>query len=142
MLTTFDNPTTVPAPAGPFSHVARVETGKGALLFVSGQVALDEDGELVAPGEMGGQCRYVLELLRRILAAHGATYDDVVNIRSYVTDLGRLAECKEARAEFVTGEPPTSTTVEVSRLFHPGALIEVEVVAAVGREAAVSPLEE
>ncbi|WP_419998425.1 RidA family protein [Streptomyces boninensis] len=132
MLKTTDNPATVPAPAGPYSHVVRLEVGGGALLFVSGQVALDERRELVGPGDMAAQARHVMDALGKILAAHGASYDDVVNIRSYLTDMGRRAEYGAVRAEYIKGEPPSSTTVEVSRLFVPGALLEVELIAAVG----------
>lgn len=64
-----------------------------------------------------------------ILAAHGATLADVVNIRAYLTDMGQLPEYGKVRAARFTGTPPTVTTVEVSRLFVPGALLEVEVLA-------------
>jgi enamine deaminase RidA (YjgF/YER057c/UK114 family) len=132
MHKTIDNPATVPAPAGAFSHVIRLDTGTGALLFLSGQVALDEAGELIGPDDMTVQSRVVMEYIGKILAAHGATMADIVNIRTFLTDMSRLAEYGAVRREYIPGEPPTSTTVEVSRLFRPGALIEVEVVAAVG----------
>ncbi|MFG2780888.1 Rid family hydrolase [Streptomyces prunicolor] len=55
---------------------------------------------------------------------------DVINIRTYLTDITRLDEYGTVRREFLTGTPPTSMTFEVSRLFRPEALIEVEVTAA------------
>ncbi|WP_407561628.1 RidA family protein [Streptomyces sp. 184] len=132
MQKTFDNPAAVPAPAGRFSHVVRLDLGgDGALLFVSGQVALDADGRVVGPGDMRAQARHVMESLEAILAAHGGTFADVVNIRSFVTDMSALAEYAEVRRGYFSGPPPSSTTVEVSRLFRDGALLEVEVVAAV-----------
>lgn len=128
----FDNPAAVPPPAGHFSHVVRLGLGGGAaLLFVSGQVALDADGRVVGPGDMRAQARHVMESLRAVLAAHGGTFADVVNIRSFVTDMGLLTEYAEVRRGYFPGPPPSSTTVEVSRLFRDGALLEVEVVAAV-----------
>ena len=135
VLKTIDNPTTVPAPVGAYSHVVRLDSGDGSLLFLSGQVALDENGELVGPGDMRAQAFYVMELIEKILAAHGATLDDVVNIRTFLTDMDLLPEYGEARRAYIKGEPPSSTTVEVSRLFRPGALLEVEVVAALTRAA-------
>jgi enamine deaminase RidA (YjgF/YER057c/UK114 family) len=131
VLKTIDNPTTVPAPAGPYSHVVRLDLGGGGALL-SGQVALDGDGELVGPDDMTVQSRFVMEQLAKILAAHGAGFDDVVQIRTFVTDMDRLAEYAAVRREYITGEPPASTTVEVSRLFRPGALLEIELVVATG----------
>ncbi|MGH8795273.1 MAG: RidA family protein [Stackebrandtia sp.] len=131
MQKTFDNPAAAPAPAGPYSQVVRVDGGDGALLFVSGQVALDADGELIGPDDMTAQSHAVMKAIGAILEAHGAGFDDVVNIRTFLTDMDRLVEYGEVRRRYLTGEPPSSTTVEISRLFVPGALLEVDVVAAV-----------
>ncbi|WP_433477826.1 RidA family protein [Spirillospora sp. CA-142024] len=129
MRVTLGNPATVPAPPNPaYSHTAVVT--QGSLLFVSGQIALDEDGKMDAPGDMTRQSEVIFSLLDRILAAHGAGFEDVVNVRTFVTDLDRLPEYGAVRRQHFTGPPPTSTTVEVSRLFHPDALLEVEIVAA------------
>jgi enamine deaminase RidA (YjgF/YER057c/UK114 family) len=57
----------------------------------------------------------------------------VLNIRAYVTDMSRLSEYGKVRTARFTGTPPTVTTVEVSRLFVPGALIEVEITAVTSR---------
>jgi enamine deaminase RidA (YjgF/YER057c/UK114 family) len=130
-MITLSNPAGVPAPpAGRFSHVARVDLGTGALLFVSGQVAIGDDGEVVAPGDMAGQSERVFAVLDAVLAGEGATFADVVNVRTAVTDMSLLAEYGAVRARYLADPPPTSTTVEVSRLFRPEALVEVDVVAA------------
>lgn len=125
MKVTLDNPADAPRPAGPYySQVARVEHADGsALLFVSGQIA---EGATLAE-----QSRGVFEGLGALLRAHGATLADVINIRTYLTDISRLAEYGAVRREFLTGTPPTSMTFEVPRLFRPEALVEIEVVAAV-----------
>ncbi len=68
---------------------------------------------------------------RHMLRAEGASLADTVSTRTFVTDLSRLAEYGAVRAEFFPLPPPTSVTVEVSALFRPGAVIEVEAVAAV-----------
>ncbi|MEY9211914.1 RidA family protein [Thermobifida halotolerans] len=134
------NPENAPGPASPFySQVARVDLGGGALLFVSGQLALDESGEVIAPGDMATQSRAVMRSLDALLRAEGASPADVVSIRTFLTDMSRLGEYGAARAEFFTGTPPTSATVEVSRLVPPGAVVEVEVVAAVPAAAGADP---
>jgi enamine deaminase RidA (YjgF/YER057c/UK114 family) len=125
MEITLDNPAGAPKPLSPYySQVARVQQADGsALLFLSGQIA---EGATLAE-----QSRGVFETIDALLRAHGAGLADVVNIRTYLTDIGRLAEYGAVRQEFLTGTPPTSMTLEVSRLFHPEAQIEIEVVAAV-----------
>jgi 3-hydroxyisobutyrate dehydrogenase len=123
------NPPTVPAPPfDRYSHTVTVGTGS-RLLFVSGQVAIGDDGEIVGRGDLGTQSERIFELLQRILAHHGAGFDDVVNIRTFVTDITQLAAYGEVRRRYLPLPRPTSTTVEVSRLFVSDALIEVEIVA-------------
>jgi 2-iminobutanoate/2-iminopropanoate deaminase len=123
----FDNPTTVPAPFGQYSQVARVELGDQVFLQLSGQVAIDADGKVIGD-DMATQAEYIMDRITAILAAHGATLADVVNVRTYVTDMSQLPEFGKVRAaRFQT--PPTITTVEVSRLFVPRALLEIEVLA-------------
>jgi 2-iminobutanoate/2-iminopropanoate deaminase len=124
----FDNPATVPAPFGQYSHVARVEVGDRTFLQLSGQVAIDADGKVVG-NDMATQADYIMDRITAILAAQGATLADVVNVRTYVTDMSQLPEYGKVRAARFRGTPPTITTVEVSRLFVPGALLEVEVLA-------------
>ncbi|MEU6381277.1 RidA family protein [Streptomyces sp. NPDC046909] len=125
MKVTIDNPASAPQPLSPYySQVARVEQPDGsALLYLSGQIA---EGATLAE-----QSRGVFETIDALLKAHGATLADIINIRTYLTDIGKLHEYGAVRREFLTGTPPTSMTFEVPRLFRPEAQIEVEVVAAV-----------
>src|SRR3954469_16813417 len=125
MRITLDTPVGAPQPLSPYySQIARVEQADGsALLFLSGQIA--EGATLAA------QSRGVFESLAALLAAHGASLADVINIRTYLTHISELAQYAAVRREFLTGTPPTSMTFEVSRLFRPEARSEIEVVAAV-----------
>ena len=128
MMITFDNPATVPAPAGQYSHVARVELGGKTILQLSGQVALDADRQVVG-NDMTTQADFIMDNITAMLAAHGGSLADVVNIRTYLTDMSQLSDYGKVRAARFTATPPTITTVEVSRLWVPGALLEVEVLA-------------
>lgn len=132
MITRIDPDTVPPPPGGWYSHAARVDMGTGALLFVSGQVALDDDGDIVGPGDMERQAQQVFTLLGRLLADQGAGFGDVVSIRTFVTDMGLLPAYGAVRARHLPGPPPTSTTVEVTRLVRPEALVEVDLVAVTG----------
>jgi len=136
MKLTLDNPSTVAAPFGNrFAHVARLDLDGGALLVLAGQVAVDDAGELVAPGDAAAQAERIFEIIRGVLAAHGATFADVLHIRTFMTNLDDLPSYGTVRRRLFPAEPaanpPASTTVEVSRLFLPGAKLEVEVTAAV-----------
>ncbi|MGW0991938.1 RidA family protein [Streptomyces sp. NPDC002520] len=125
MQITLGNPASAPRPLSPYhSQVARVEQADGsALLFLSGQIA---EGTTLAE-----QTKGVFETIGALLEAHGATLTDVINIRTYLTDITRLDEYGAVRREFLTGTPPTSMTFEVPRLFRPEAQVEIEIVAAV-----------
>ncbi|HEX2355748.1 MAG TPA: RidA family protein [Micromonosporaceae bacterium] len=133
MTLTLDNPSSVGAPFGDrFAHVARLDLDGGALLVLAGQVAVDDAGEVVGPGDVTAQSERIFEIIGGVLAAHGATFDDVLHIRTFMTDLDDLPGYGAVRRRLFTGTPPpASTTVEVSRLFLPGAVLEVEVTAAV-----------
>jgi reactive intermediate/imine deaminase len=125
------NPETITSPGGNYSHAVRIQTGDGVLLFVSGQVAFDPDGNLVGEGDMARQTEQVFENLKAVLEANGASFQNVAKLSTFMTDIGRLAEMAEIRRRYVADPPPASTTVEVSALFRPEALIEVEAVAAI-----------
>lgn len=130
-MTTFHNPPTAPPPAAAYSNLAEIHLGGSRLLVLAGQVALDHGGHLVGGDDMRAQTRQVFEAISALLADRGATFAHVVNIRTYLADMARLREYGEVRAEYLDGALPTSTTVEVSRLFRPGALLEVDITAVV-----------
>lgn len=131
MMVTFHSPPTAPPPAAAYSNIADIDLGGTRLLVLAGQVALDHDGQLVGGDDMRLQTRQVFDCIAALLADRGASFADVVNIRTYLADMDRLREYGEVRAEYLDGARPTSTTVEVSRLFRPGALLEVDVTAVV-----------
>ena len=131
MRATRSNPETVAAPVGTYSQAVRVETGDAVWIHVSGQIAIDLEGNLVGPGDLRAQTRQVFENLRAILEAHGATFADVVKIGTYLTTLDDLAGMREVRSEYLTSEPPASTAVQVVALVVPDALIEIDLVAVV-----------
>ena len=125
------NPDTVGAPVGAYSHAVRVELDEAVLVFVSGQVAIDQSGELVGKGDVVAQAEQVFRNLEAILTANGATFADVVKLNSYLTDMSRLPELRDVRNRFITGDFPASTAVGVTGLYSPDALVEIEAVAVV-----------
>lgn len=101
----------------------------GNAIYVSGQVALDPAGEVVGKGDMKAQTRQVFENIKTVLGAAGASLGDIVKITVFTTDISRLAETHEVRAEVLPDPPPASTAVEIKALVFPDLLIEIEAVA-------------
>lgn len=131
MRTIKANPVGVHPPVGTYSHAVRVEITDATWIYLSGQVALDAEGNLVAPNDLRGQTEQVFENLTAILEANGAAWDDVVKITTFVTTLDDLDGMREVRARYLPEEPPASTAVQISALVLPGAVIEIEAVAVI-----------
>jgi enamine deaminase RidA (YjgF/YER057c/UK114 family) len=123
------NPPSMHKPVG-YSHVARVRGG--GLVFVAGQVALDAAGVVIGPGDVVLQAEQVFQNLSRALEAVGASFGTLVRLNIYVTDIRSLPEIRTVRNKYIdTAHPPASTAVQVSRLFRPELLLEIDAVAAV-----------
>lgn len=103
----------------------------GKMIVVSGTVAADADGTVIAPGDVHGQALAALEKIERALQELGATKSDVVRTRTYLTDMSRFEEFGRAHREVFEGIDPAATCVEVSRLVGPEFLVEIEVDAVV-----------
>jgi enamine deaminase RidA (YjgF/YER057c/UK114 family) len=127
MAASFIDPQSLHRPFG-YTHVVEVPAGRP--VYISGQVALDRDGELVGPGDIRAQARQVLENLQAAVQAVGASFDQVVQRNVCLLDITQLPAVREIRDQHVNPtRPPASTAVEVRRLAVDGLLIEVEAVA-------------
>ena len=123
----FLTPATLSPPFG-YSHV--VEAPAGTMVYISGQVPLDAEGQLVGEGDFAAQTRKVFENLTRALEAADATWSDVVKLDYFLRDVGQIGVVRAIRDEYVdTANPPASTLVEVSSLFRPDVLVEIQAVA-------------
>ena len=101
----------------------------GRLLFISGQAAIDEQGQVVSPGDCAAQTEYVMERLRTVLEAAGAGFDDVVKTTTFLTDPADYSAFNGVRSKHFPKDPPASSTVIVAGLVAPGMVVEVEAVA-------------
>ena len=102
----------------------------GQTIYVAGQLPYDGDGNLVGPGDIKAQTRRVFENVRKVVEAGGGTMDDVVKLTVFVTDVRHREPYGEVRSEFFGPNPPASTLVQIANLAVPGALIEIEAIAA------------
>jgi len=123
----FLSPNTLSKPFG-YSHV--VDSPAERIVYISGQVPLDSEGQLVGEGDFEAQTRQVFENLTHALEAAGASWSDVVKLNYFLTEVSRITVVRSIRDEYVdTERPPASTLVQVSSLFRPEVMVEIEAVA-------------
>lgn len=122
-----------PAPAHSYSQAVR----SGPILQVSGQGPADAaTGEYRHQGDVGAQTRLVLTNIAAILEAAGASFDDLVMLRVYLTDRALFPAMNEAYAAFVAARTPSGVlparTTVFTGLPHPDMLVEIDALAVVG----------
>jgi enamine deaminase RidA (YjgF/YER057c/UK114 family) len=125
------NPPELGTPPG-YSQI--VEVSARRMIFVAGQTALDSNGNVVGIGDFAVQAGKAFDNLAVALSAAGCTPANLVKMTVFLTDMDNLASYREARNRFfATVSPPAApaiTLIEVSRLYGPHFLIEIEAIAA------------
>jgi 2-iminobutanoate/2-iminopropanoate deaminase len=116
-------------PVANYKMATRLEGGR--LLYVSGQVAWDTNGNIIGKGDARAQARQTFENLRGVLRAAGGDLSSLMKVTTYITKIEDFPAVAQARSEVFQGELPASTLIVVKSLFHPDFLIEVEGVAAI-----------
>ena len=101
----------------------------GDLVFVSGQVGVDDVGEIVGGGDFLTQARHAFGNLRRVLVAAGSSLDQVVKVTILVTDMSYFPDVVELRREVFSPPYPADTICEVRALAYPELMFEIEAVA-------------
>jgi reactive intermediate/imine deaminase len=120
----------VPGQSEPISHYTDAVRA-GGLVFVSGVVPVDGDGNLVGGDDVAAQARQVFANMGAVLEAAGCSFADVVKVTVFLTDVDDRPRINPVRQEVFGAIRPASTLVEISGLAISGAKIEVEAVAAV-----------
>lgn len=112
-----------PAAIGPYSQATRA----GNTIYFSGQVPIDPaTGELVG-GDIAAQARRAFDNLKAVCETAGGSFEDIVRVGLYLTDLGQFAQVNAVMAEYFTAPYPARSTIEVSALPR-GAAFEVDAV--------------
>jgi reactive intermediate/imine deaminase len=125
------NPPALSTPTG-YTHVVEV-AGAARTVYIAGQVAFDNNGQVVGKGDMKAQTEQVYKNLETALAAAGASFKDVVKMNTYVTDMSQAQVTRDVRARYFGETLPASTLVQVVALARPELMIEIEVIAAIAQ---------
>ena len=123
------NPPTLSKPTG-YTHIVEV-SGAAKMVYISGQIAFDTNGNVVGAGDMKAQAEQVFKNLDAALTAAGAKFSDIVKMNTYITDMDKAPAVREVRARYFGDTTPASTFVKVAGLVRPELMLEIEVIAAV-----------
>jgi 2-iminobutanoate/2-iminopropanoate deaminase len=115
-----------PDPIGPYSQAIKV----GAFIFTSGQIAINPENGQLAGESVAAQTKQVLNNLKSVLEAGGASLSQVVKTTIYLKDMNNFTEVNEIYAEYFGGSLPARSTVEVSKL-PKDVLIEIDCIASI-----------
>jgi enamine deaminase RidA (YjgF/YER057c/UK114 family) len=110
-----------------YSHVVKA----GNTLYIAGQTASGADGQVVGRGDIVAQTTQVFENLKHALAAGGAGFEHLTQLRVYLTDPRYRDALRDVRARYLGATVPASTLLIVAGLADPDYLIEIDAVAVV-----------
>ena len=116
----------LPTPKAPYS----MATMAGNLMFISGLVSLDGQGELVGQGDIRAQTYRVLGNMKELLTSVGGQLSNVTKTTVYLTDFQNYAEMNKAYREFFPTEPPARATIK-AELLDPKFLVEIDAIAVI-----------
>lgn len=118
-----------PDPLAPFAIAPGWRVGN--LLFLSGQAAIDESGNIVGASDFDRQLEQTFMNIDRVLAAGGSSRNKIVKVTIYLTDMSNFPKIVDARKHYFSAPYPADTIVEVRSLALPELMVEIDVIAAV-----------
>lgn len=128
------NFSSVASPKG-YSHAAIVDLGKSNMIILSGQVPIDKNGNLVGKNDFSKQAEQVFKNIKNIMSELGGTMSNVVKIGIYVVNMKDIQALRNVRDKYIDlKNPPSSTLVEVSKLYREDVLLEVEATAVIPKK--------
>ena len=117
------DPDSVWKPFGAFSQA--VVQGTGKIVHLKGQVSLDKKSEIVGERDMDAQVEKTLENIKTILSEFGGRMEDIYSLTHHVTNIEKFMKTGHIRTRYFKPPYPVTTTIEVTRLYHPDLLVEI-----------------
>jgi enamine deaminase RidA (YjgF/YER057c/UK114 family) len=132
MTVNYSNPSGLAKPLGAYSHIARARASE--MVFIAGQLAVNEAGDIVGKGDFAAQMRQVFENLKRALESQGLNFANVAKFTTYLVHSQDIEAFMAVRKElfariYPQGEYPPNTLLMIDRLVSEQFLIEVEAIA-------------
>lgn len=123
-------PPGAPKPKLPLSHGIKVKPG-ASYIFVSALAPLDDQGKSLVGFDVHSQTKQVMDRMKKVLEASGATLDDVVHMRVYLTDANDWQGCCDAYRPYFKEFPTVLLEAVSGFMFGPGQLVQIEAIAAI-----------
>lgn len=114
---------------GAYSHGLKVDIGDSEMIFITGQIAMDKNGNAIAPNDITAQAEFIFQNIQKILAEGNASIDDVVKAVIYVTNMNDFKAISAVRNKYFEKAKPVSTLVEINKTVKEGCNLEIEVIA-------------
>ena len=115
---------------------------EGQVIHLTGQVAWDENEQIIGIGDIAEQTRCCFENIGRLLASVGGELSDIVSMTTYFTDRSQLPTIQRIRTEYLTADSaPVSTSIMVAGLGHKDFLVELTPIAVIPKERFIPPAE-
>jgi reactive intermediate/imine deaminase len=126
-MSTIEQIHTQPDPYAPYLLSQAIRAG--GFIFVSGQAGVGDDGSIVGNGDFEQQADQAFRNLQRALKAGGSSLRRIVKVTIFLTSMAHFPKIVELRRKWFTSPYPADTIVEVSSLYSPDAMIEIEAIA-------------
>ena len=114
---------------GAYSHAYKIDIGNAEMIFTTGQIAVDNNGNVVFENDVSRQTEFIFESINKILHQAGSNIDDIVKVTIFVTDINDFDKISPVRNKYLAKAEAVSTLVEVSKLVKDGCKIEIEAIA-------------
>ena len=131
------NPANGWKPFGAFSIA--VAQGSGQVLHLKGQVSLNSEGEVMGENDIELQVETTLKNIEMVLGNFGGRMEDIYSLTHHVTDIEAFMTTGHIRNKFFSEPFPITTTVEISRLYHPALMVEITASAEIPLQRYVEP---
>lgn len=129
MAKEFINPESLYQSGRSYSHGVKVDVGDSEMLFITGQIAKDENGEIVGVGDIGRQTEYVFKKVISILLEAGMDLNDLVKVNIYLTNMDEFEKVSAVRNKYLNESKPASTTVQINGTTTKGCDLEIDAIA-------------
>ncbi|MEI5870447.1 MULTISPECIES: Rid family hydrolase [Bacillus cereus group] len=120
----------ISSPLSRAKQTAEIVSNAKQTIYISGQVAINADGQIVGVDDLATQTRQVFENIKSALETSGLQFNNVVKLTFFLTDISQMAIVRDIRDQYIdTKNPPASSAVEVRKLINDNLLIEIEAIA-------------